>query len=33
MDYLIIEAGGAPGAFFRTFPWYRSLIAVVWPLW
>jgi hypothetical protein len=33
MDYLIIEAGSAPGTFFRTFPRHRSLIAVVGPLW
>ena len=27
-DYLILEAGDAPGTFFRTFPRHRSLISV-----
>lgn len=27
-DYLILEAGDAPGAFFRTFPRHRRLISI-----
>jgi thioredoxin reductase len=27
-DYLILEAGGTPGTFFRTFPRHRSLISI-----
>src|SRR5215475_4671387 len=28
MEYLIIEAGSAPGTFFRTFPRHRRLISI-----
>ena len=27
-DYLILEAGNAPGTFFRTFPRHRQLISI-----
>jgi thioredoxin reductase len=27
-DYLVLEAGGAPGTFFRTFPRHRRLISI-----
>src|SRR5215470_6652668 len=27
-DYLILEAGGTPGTFFRTFPRHRNLISI-----
>src|SRR5262245_54699690 len=27
-DYLILEAGGTPGTFFRTFPRHRKLISI-----